>query len=166
MPAGRPTIMTEQTIQVLEAAFSVGASDLEACFLANISKSTLYNYQNENPEFLERKEMLKNMPNYKAKKLIVQKIEEGDEKQANWWLERKGKDEGFSLRTEMTGADGKDLPVPILGVALDNKNDYVSNDNSNKKDHEHEKADSSDTGWDVSEQDNQHSALLDSLSTD
>lgn len=106
MPGGRPTVMTEHTLQILEEAFSVGATDKEACFLANISESTLYNYCDAHPEYLQRKEALKNMPNYKAKKLVVRKIEEGDEKQANWWLERKAKDDGFSTRSEITGKDG------------------------------------------------------------
>ena len=38
-----------------------------------------------------------------------------------------GKDEGYSNRSEVTGANGKDLPTPILGYA-------VFPDNSNKQD--------------------------------
>lgn len=37
-----------------------------------------------------------------------------------------GKNEGYSTRSELTGADGKDLPTPILGNAL-------STDHSNKE---------------------------------
>lgn len=101
MPAGRPTIMTPETVKILEDAFSVGATDLEACFLANISKQTLYTYQDKYPEFVDRKEALKNMPKYKAKKVVAGKIEEGDEKVAQWYLERKGKDDGFSSKQEI-----------------------------------------------------------------
>ena len=58
--AGRPTVMTKDTIAKLEEAFKCGASDLEACFYADISKDSLYNYQKKHPEFIERKEALKN----------------------------------------------------------------------------------------------------------
>ena len=106
MPAGRPTVVTGEVLRQLEEAFSVGATDREACFLADISESTLYLYQQENPGFSERKEALKEMPKYKAKKNVVGAIEKGDVQQSNWYLERKGKDDGFSSRTELTGQNG------------------------------------------------------------
>lgn len=92
-PVGRPPIVTEAIIQKLEGAFSIGASDLEACFIAGISKSTLYNFQNDNPEFVERKEALKSMTSYAARKVVNDKIIEGDADTAKWQLERKNKDE-------------------------------------------------------------------------
>lgn len=56
---GRPSIMTSEVINKLEFAFSIGASDTEACYHAGISHQTLWNYQTKNPEFLENKERLK-----------------------------------------------------------------------------------------------------------
>ncbi len=97
---GRPTVMTESTLNKLEEAFSVGASDKEACFVANISHQTLYNYQKDHPEFVERKEALKDMPKYKARKNIVGKINEGDVPTSQWYAERKAKEE-FSNRTDL-----------------------------------------------------------------
>lgn len=97
---GRPTIMTEETLKKLEEAFSIGATDKEACFVANISHQTLYNYQKDNPEFVERKEALKDMPKYKARKNIVNKVNEGDVNVSQWYAERKAKDE-FSNRTDL-----------------------------------------------------------------
>lgn len=100
---GRPTIMTEETIQKLEEIFALGGTDREACFFANISQATLYNYQNDNPEFVERKEALKDQPVLKARRSVVGALE--DPEIAIKYLERKKKDE-FSLRQETTGADG------------------------------------------------------------
>jgi single-stranded DNA-specific DHH superfamily exonuclease len=114
---GRPTLMTEKTVKILEDAFSNAATDIEACFLANISKQTLYNYQEKHPEFIDRKEALKEMVKYQAKRVVAKAINEGDKAQANWWLERKGKDEGFNSRTELTGADGKDLKIELVQYA-------------------------------------------------
>ena len=102
---GRPPIVDEIVVQKLEQAFSNDLTDLEACLYAGISKGTLYNYQNENPEFLNRKEILKNALSLKAKNVLAKSINEGNEADAKWWLERRRKHE-FSLRTEQTGADG------------------------------------------------------------
>lgn len=117
---GRPTIMTDDVVNKLEEAYSNDATDLEACFLANISKQTLYNYQDEHPEFVDRKKALKEMTKYQAKKNIKEKILDGDIQQSNWWLERKGKDEGFNQRQEITGKDGENLvPQPLLVKFID-----------------------------------------------
>jgi ACT domain-containing protein len=112
---GRPTVMTPETLDKLEEAFSNGATDQEAIFLANISKSTFYDYCQANPEFSERTDSLKEMVKYQARKNVVERIREGDIAQSNWYLERKAKNE-FSTRQENTGADGKDLiPEAMTG---------------------------------------------------
>ncbi|MCE9585059.1 hypothetical protein K8Q94_00335 [Candidatus Nomurabacteria bacterium] len=53
---GRPTVMKNDTLQKLRMAYLVDASDREACVFAGISLQTLYNYQHNNPEFLEQKQ--------------------------------------------------------------------------------------------------------------
>lgn len=90
---GRPTVLTPEVVQKLEHAFSIGATDIEACFYAGISRGTLYNYQKENPDFLDRKEMLKERQVFKARMVIVQALQDGDKNMAKWYLERKRKDE-------------------------------------------------------------------------
>ena len=112
MPAGRPTKMTPETVKKLEEAFAIGASDGEACFYADISKPTLYAYQDANPEFLNRKEALKERPVLLARQTVL-KAMETDPQTARWFLERKRKAE-FAARQELTGADGE-----RLGVGLD-----------------------------------------------
>jgi len=97
---GRPTVMTEETLQKLEYAFSVGCSDLNACSYAGISKTTLYNYQQEHPEFIDRKNILKEQQILKARVAVDQALDRGDVNTARWLLERKCKDE-FSARTEI-----------------------------------------------------------------
>lgn len=102
--------MTKEVLAKLEDAFSVGASDKEAYFIAGISKDAFYDYCKENPEFTERKEALKDMPKYKARKNIVEAIESKNIPVSQWYAERKAKDE-FSQRTEQTGADGGPIQV-------------------------------------------------------
>lgn len=99
---GRPTVMTEDVVKKLEYAFMRGLSDTEACLFADISRATLYNYCNDNPEFLDRKEELKKHPTAKAKLNITEAIENGDEDMSKWWLERRAKDE-FSTKQTIDG---------------------------------------------------------------
>lgn len=91
--------MTQDTVNKLEQAFSMGCSDLEACLFADISKQTLYDYQEKNPEFVDRKAMLKQKMIFKARSVIAESLNNKDENTAKWLLERKLKDE-FSTKVE------------------------------------------------------------------
>jgi hypothetical protein len=99
---GRPTKMTDEVIGKLEILFAKGLTDREACLLANIHPSTLYDYCNANEEFAERKEALKQHPTAKARLNIIEAIEKGDEDMSKWWLERKAKEE-FSTKQTIDG---------------------------------------------------------------
>ncbi len=110
---GRPSVVTPEVVAKLEEAFNLGCSDLEACFVANISKDALYNYQTRNPEFKERKILLKQNPTYVARKAVIDGLKE-DPGLALKYLERKKKDE-FGLKQEMqiTGDENKPLKWEI-----------------------------------------------------
>ena len=97
---GRPTVVTESVLQKLEEAFSIGCSDREACVYANISERTLYYYQDSNPDFLQRKQLLKEKVVLLARQTVAKAIQNGDEKSAQWLLERKKRKE-FAVRTQM-----------------------------------------------------------------
>lgn len=107
---GRPTKMTESTINKLEEAFSYAFTDEEACLYAGISRQTLNEYCKKNPEFRDRKQLLKQQPSMLAKRVVVDSIKSADKQQSNWWLERKSKDE-FSTRQEMSGKDGGPIQI-------------------------------------------------------
>jgi len=111
---GRPTLMTQETIDKLEYIFAMGGTDKEACSYANISHQTLYNYQNAYPEFVERKEHLKEKPFIKARTTIVDSLDQPQ--YALEFMKRKKKDE-FSDRSELTGKDGEALNVSVLNYA-------------------------------------------------
>lgn len=84
---GRPTIFIEATLQKLEQGFKIGLTDEECCAYADISMSSLYNYQNANPDFLDKKNKWKKNPIAKAKYTIFQNLD--DVKTAQWYLEKK-----------------------------------------------------------------------------
>ena len=88
---GRPTVMTVETVNKLEEVFALGGTDEEACFYANISKQTLYDYQDKHPEYVDRKEQLKLKPFLKARQTVAKDLDKTDT--AKWYLERKGKKE-------------------------------------------------------------------------
>lgn len=108
---GRPIIVDTAVLQKLYEAFIIGASDEEACFWANISKSTLYNFQNKYPEFLELKEQWKENPVMKARNTIFKNL--NNPMTASWYLERKKKTE-FAIRSELTGANGTELLPKVI----------------------------------------------------
>lgn len=116
---GRPTVMTGETLQKLEDAFLDGLSDRQACLVADISLQTLYNYGKENPEFLERKELLKENNKIRAKRVVSKELKNGNTGVALWYLERKEKEE-FSTKqiTELSG--GAEL-------SIDDKREQVVN---------------------------------------
>lgn len=118
-PVGRPSVMTAEVLRKLEEAFAIGASDKEACFYADIAPSTLYKHQEETPEFMERKEALKERPVLLARQSVIKGLD-ADPQLALKYLERRKPSE-FATRRELTGADGKDLPAPILGVVKPNE---------------------------------------------
>jgi len=121
---GRPPVVTAEIISKLEQAFLIGATDKEACFVAGIGMSTLYDYCKANPEFSERKEALKDMPKYTARANVVKAIDEGDKNTSTWYLERKAKSE-FAQKTEV---QQETTIMPVLVKFLDN------NDTNNNRD--------------------------------
>lgn len=121
----RPSKLTEENMAELERRFRDGATNLEA-IEGIFSEDTFYEHQKNNPEFAARMDMAKEYTTEIARGVVSKRIKRGDVDTAKWWLERKNKKQ-FSLRQELTGADGKDLPTPILG------GQSVSGDNSDQK---------------------------------
>lgn len=107
----RPTVMTDEVLAKLREAFLIGATDKEACGYAGITEKTLYNYQGKHPEFLHKKNAWKDQPILKAKMTVVKSLD--NTKDAQWYLERKAKNE-FSSRSETDiTSDGEGIKVII-----------------------------------------------------
>lgn len=119
--------MTPETIQKLEEGFLMSLSDREASLYANIAPSTLYAFCAENPDFSERKELLKEQVKLRAKMNITGAIKEGDKSLSQWYLERRDADfnpkssieHSGGVKVEVTKFDGNDkdsLPVDAGGA--------------------------------------------------
>ena len=110
---GRPTVMTDETIHKLEEAFSWDCSDLEACFYANIGKSTFYNYVKAHPEFQDRIDELRKSPLIRARRTIINSLD--DVKTAEWYMEKKNAKEFSGIeKHEISGSNGNPILLNIL----------------------------------------------------
>ncbi len=98
---GRPTIMKDDVLLKLKYAFSVDATNEEACLYAGISISALYVYEKQNPEFKEEKKQLKTKMVLNARVKVFNDISQNVET-AKWLLERKRKNE-FATKSIHTG---------------------------------------------------------------
>lgn len=126
---GRPSVMTDSVVRKLEKAFACDMTDEEASIYAGISRSTLSKHQKECPEFMDRKTLLKHALSMKAKMVIAQRIHEGDEKIAQWWLERRRREE-FSLKHELSAESQVPVAIEITRriVGVNNQDVYHSLD--------------------------------------
>ena len=104
--AGRPEAITAQVLTKLETAFKAGATDTEACLLADIDPRTLYRYCEQHPKFSQKKERLKEDTKARAKQVVRMAILNNDPRVATWYLERKAKNE-FGASTKL------EIPEPV-----------------------------------------------------
>jgi hypothetical protein len=100
------------TLARLEFAFSIGCPISEACVHADISEHTYQDWIAKYPELVARFKRFQEGHFLKARYAVTQAML-SDGKLALQYLERKKKAE-FSLRTELTGADGAPLNVQIV----------------------------------------------------
>ena len=98
----------DTVFSILEREFVNLATDEQACQKAGIAASTYYKWKEESEEFAILMDKAKNDPKLAAKYNIRVKIDEGDIDTSKWYIERAEKDD-YSLRQEMTGAEGKDI---------------------------------------------------------
>jgi hypothetical protein len=95
--------LTPEVLQKLEQAFAIDATIREACYYADISESSYYQLVKDEPVLLEKFTRLREKPVLTARQTVVKNLHDPDI--AFKYLERKRKSE-FSLRKEVTGADG------------------------------------------------------------
>lgn len=111
----------ETIIQSLIPYLEMGFSRNKACSLIGLPPQTLSNWVVNNEALGIKLQGAENTLNALAISNIAQAMQKEAETEdvrketSKWWLERKMK-EDFSQRTEQTGADGKDLPTPIISL--------------------------------------------------
>src|SRR5689334_711646 len=114
---GRPPKLTPETVTKLEQAFALDATVEEACFFADISRKTYYEWIKDDPDLGDRLEALRNRPVLTARATIIGALNKPF--YALEYLKRKRRDE-FAERQEFTGKDGKPV-VENITVLIANK---------------------------------------------
>ena len=74
--AGRPTVMTEGIIWMLLEARGDGATDIQACLIAEISTTTYYKYCAEHPKFAEAMERAVDIKKVLANRVLRKGLEQ------------------------------------------------------------------------------------------
>lgn len=109
----------ENIIQGIKPYLEAGLSRNKACEAIELTPSTLSNWVKADESLGMRLRGYENTLNVLAMANIASALQteaESDDARketSKWYLERRMKNE-FSTRQENTGADGKDLPTPIL----------------------------------------------------
>lgn len=116
-----PVKLDDITVKKIEEALALDCSIEEVCLMANISKQTYYNWINSFPELKERFDVLRSTPFLKARKTINDSL--SNPQYAFEYMKRKKKSE-FSERSEITGADGKELQ-PVLVKFITDERDRI-----------------------------------------
>ena len=89
-----------------------------ACRLTGVSHSTFYRWYNEDPEFHDKVDDVKELQKDFAEALILKKIEDGDTSMLIFYAKTQMKDRGYTERKEIVGKDGESL-VPKQKIDLD-----------------------------------------------
>jgi hypothetical protein len=119
---GRPSEMSEEKVKKLEEVFALDGTIEEACFYADISKTTYYNWLEKKPELVDRFEALRQRPILKARQTIVKGLDQPDN--AKWYLSKKKKKE-FGDSVDVT-SDGEKINQVLVrfidedGIKADN----------------------------------------------
>lgn len=121
---GRKSKITLDILKKLEEVFALGGTDEEACFYADISEQTLYNYQYRNPEFIERKQRLKFRPVLKARRTIIEWLDNPN--YAKWYLERKIKNEAIEFKTPQTEDNSRPLTELIQNASPEVRMEFIT----------------------------------------
>lgn len=112
---GRPLALEQpETRALLLAAASFDMNTTAMCAYAKIDTATYYRYIKDNPDFLNEIEQKRTTPYQLALQTIIGQLDK-DPHLAIKYLERKHRNE-FSLRREMTGADGENLMTGLAGL--------------------------------------------------
>ncbi len=82
-------MMTDSVVQKLEKAFRDGFSIEMACYVSGISRSAYYDHIKRDVSFSNKMELAQDWATQRAKQVVIQAIDAGNLKAAQWWLERK-----------------------------------------------------------------------------
>ena len=82
-----------------------------------MTRQLYYKWLEDDPAFAEAVESIRQEQIDTVESALLNKIEDGDTTAVIFYLKTKGKERGYSERTELTGRDGKDL-IPDIRIEI------------------------------------------------
>jgi len=89
----RPTIINSSTVHKLEQALKEGFTVERTCYLSGVSRSTFYAHLQSDRDFSDKIQLAQAWATERAKQVVIKEIAKGNLKAAQWWLERKARQE-------------------------------------------------------------------------
>lgn len=101
--------VAQEKADLLQALANTSGIVSSACKAANVSRMTYYRWYNEDPDFREKADDIKELQKDFAESLILKKMKEGDTTMLIFYAKTQMKDRGYTERKEITGKDGESL---------------------------------------------------------
>jgi len=105
---------TEETVRKLEEVFSIDWSIWEACYYADISRDTYYEWIKNNPTLKEKFDRLRRKPILKARHEIIKGINNNAEFALKYMKNKRNKE--FNERSELTWAEWAALIPTAINI--------------------------------------------------
>lgn len=93
----RPTKKDNLIVKKLEEAFALGCTVMEACYYANISKQTYYNWIREDSELLDRFECLQTAPVLEARKALIESFKSRPDLALKFLMQKRAEEFGSRI---------------------------------------------------------------------
>lgn len=107
--SGENTKLTDEVRVKIKEVASLDGTIEEMAYYCGVSRQTIYNWFEKEPELFDEVERLRQRPVLKARQTIVKALD--DPNHAFKYIERKRRKE-FGANVDIT-SDGKQLPTPI-----------------------------------------------------
>ena len=104
----------EEFLYAFERSLALVAS---ACRKIGISRPTFYNWYNDDPDFKEKVDEIRELSKDSVEQRIYNKIKNGDTAMIIFYAKTKMKDRGYVERHEVTGKDGEPLNERKIDVS-------------------------------------------------
>lgn len=118
---GRPTDMTPDVVTKLIAAFHNAYSITEACYYADISRTTYYRWLEKDDRFSYKMSEAQSKPNTRSKEVVIAAIQAGDAQVALRYLTLRDPD--FKPKAQLDIPEGQARTEEKLKEFLDDTND-------------------------------------------
>jgi hypothetical protein len=130
---GKFTKQTPEVVKSIEEAFAMDCSIAEVCLFANITRQTLLNWREKDPEWSERLDELRENPFLLARQTVIKGIKENYSNAMDYLKRKKRKEFGDNVDMTTKGEEFK--MIPLLSI------DEIRQHNSHPEDSEAPKED-------------------------